>query len=288
MFKELWRRRVNCKPSSMGNIMMGPTLFFASTAFSTAATTQSSKKGSFLLKSPTDVASDAAKLHEQKSSKNSEIGHALIKVRDQQMGPNVSVFYKQDGGLVITSGKGVHMIDVDGNKHLDCCNNVACVGHSHPAVIAAGVAELQQIQTNGRFLHPIRQRYLTKLLATFPPELNTVYLVNSGSEANDLALRMAREHTTAKNPQDVIVLDSAYHGHTQSLIEISPYKWYQATDGKNHKPSSTHVVACPDSYRGKYRGFTEETGRLYAEVQWVHPNNNWPTPSQSHLAHHPQ
>ena len=99
------------------------------------------------------------------------------------------------------------------------------MGHAHPRVVEAGISELKNIQTNGRFLNPVQQRYLTKLLSTFPPELNTVYLVNSGSEANDLAIRIAREHATAKHAKDVIVLDSAYHGHTQSLIENSPYKW---------------------------------------------------------------
>lgn len=226
-------------------------------------------KGSFLLKSIEGTESAAAKLSDKTNTgRNAEIGRELIGIRDKQMGPNISVFYKQDGGLVITKGKGVHMIDVDGNHHLDCCNNVACVGHAHPAVVAAGTAELGNIQTNGRFLNPVQQRYLTKLLATMPPELNTVYLVNSGSEANDLALRIAREHATAKNKRDVIVLDSAYHGHTQSIFEISPYKWYQATDGKNHHPSTTHVVSCPDSYRGKYRGMTAETGQLYAKVNY--------------------
>ncbi len=182
------------------------------------------------------------------------------------MGPNLSLFYKNDGGLVVTRGEGVYLIDLDGNKYLDCCNNVACVGHSHPAVVAAGIKSLSEIQTNSRFLHPIRYEYVSKLLKTFPPELNTVYLVNSGSEANDLALRIARAHSKASKYRDVIVLDSAYHGHTQSLVEISPYKWYQAVDGKNYQPDTTHVVSCPDSYRGKYRGFSVETGLAYAKV----------------------
>jgi ethanolamine-phosphate phospho-lyase len=193
-------------------------------------------RGSFLLTN-NKSGSDAAKVIKSTKGpvtedKNEAVGRKLIAQREKQMGPNVSVFYKDDGGLVVTKGEGSYMIDIDGNRHLDCCNNVACVGHSHPRVVAAGQAELASIQTNGRFLHPTRQRYLEKLLETFPPELNTIYLVNSGSEANDLALRIAREHTTAKCPKDVIVLDSAYHGHTQSLVDISPYKWYQATDGE--------------------------------------------------------
>ena len=197
--------------------------------------------------------------------KNEEVGKQLIAQREASMGPNVSVFYKQDGGLVITSGQGVHMKDIDGNLHLDCCNNVASVGHSHPKVVEAGRRELGNIQTNGRFLNPIQQRYVAKLLKTMPPELNTVYFVNSGSEANDLALRIARAHTKAARPNDVAILDSAYHGHTQSLVDISPYKWYQAVDGKNYHPPTTHVLALPDSFRGKFRvGQNELAGELYA------------------------
>jgi ethanolamine-phosphate phospho-lyase len=232
----------------------------------------SCKKGSFLLKTPTKASEAALAAAEflGKSrvinGRNEEVGKSLIKVREKQLGPNISTFYKQDGGLVIIKGEGVHLIDIDGNFHLDCCNNVACVGHAHPAVVAAGREELGNIQTNGRFLNPIQQRYTTKLLATFPPELNTIYFVNSGSEANDLALRIARAYTTAKKPQDVIVLDSAYHGHTQAIVDISPYKWYQAVDGKNYQPPTTHVVDCPDGFRGRFRtGQTVETGALYAK-----------------------
>eukprot|EP01040_Poterioochromonas_malhamensis_P006785 gene6787-7311_t len=229
-------------------------------------------KGSFLLKTPKEL-SEAAKAaatfgleEKQGQSSNEQVGRLLIALRDKQLGPNVSVFYKQDGGLVITSGKGAFMKDIDGNLHLDCCNNVASVGHAHPAVVKAGQDELANIQTNGRFLNPIQQRYVAKLLATFPPELNTIYLVNSGSEANDLALRIAREHATAKRQKDVIILDSAYHGHTQALVDISPYKWYQAVDGKNYKPDTTHVVSCPDGFRGRYRfGHTEKSAELYAK-----------------------
>lgn len=238
------------------------------------------KKGSFLLKSNNEHSKAALLLLKKQinnnsnnndnnnlliGNKNEEIGRKLIEERDKFMGPNVSVFYKQDGGLVIPSGQGVYMKDIDGNLHLDCCNNVAGVGHSHPRVVEAGCTELGNIQTNGRFLNPIQQRYVKKLLATFPPELNTVYFVNSGSEANDLALRIARSHSKATRKDHVICLDSAYHGHTQSLVDISPYKWYQAIDGKNYQPNTTHVVSLPDGFRGKYPvGQTPLAGELYA------------------------
>jgi ethanolamine-phosphate phospho-lyase len=137
-------------------------------------------------------------------------------------------------------------------------------------VVKRGCDELGRIQTNGRFLHPTQQRYISKLLATFPSELDTVFLVNSGSEANDLALRIAQQHNTAVKKNDVIILDHAYHGHTGSLIGISPYKWYQAVDGVDRKPESTHVASCPDSFRGKFRlggavsRSSQEVGALYA------------------------
>lgn len=133
---------------------------------------------------------------------------------------------------------------------------------------------------------------MAKLLATFPPELNTVYLCNSGSEANDLALCMAREHScgSAQHPLDVIVLDQAYHGNTTATMELSPYKWsqtptanttIQGTTKANRvqcegfaQPAHVHVVSMPDVFRGKYslcRDYTPEelrevAGRYAAEV----------------------
>ena len=208
--------------------------------------------------------------------KNDNKNSDLLETRNRQTGPNISVFYKKEGGLIITEGSGTFMVDSDGNKYLDCINNVACVGHSHPAVVKAGCDALGSIQTNSRFLHPTQQRYLSKLLATFPPELDTVYLVNSGSEANDLALRIAQHGNTANKKNDIICLDHAYHGHTMALLGISPYKWYQAVDGVNRQPETTHVVSCPDGYRGRHRrgdlsssitnanDVEDELSRLYA------------------------
>jgi 4-aminobutyrate aminotransferase-like enzyme len=142
---------------------------------STSRLSSKSVRGSFLLEvdnAPSTAATVAA-VEKPGVIKNREVGKELISKRDKQMGPNISVFYKQDGGLVITSAKGVYMRDIGGNKYLDCANNVACVGHSHPAVVRAGRKHLGLVQTNGRFLNPTQQSYVTKLLATFPSELNT-------------------------------------------------------------------------------------------------------------------
>jgi len=104
-------------------------------------------------------------------------------------------------------------------------------------------------------------RYAKRLLATLPKELCVLYFVNSGSEANDLALRLARAHS---KHEDVVVVDHAYHGHTQSVVEISPYK-YDGTGG--HKQVDwVHKVPLPDAYRGPHRGaWTDEAvGKAYA------------------------
>ncbi len=91
--------------------------------------------------------------------------------------------------------------------------------------------------------------YARRLVSTFPDPLCVVYFVNSGSEANDLALRMARVHTGGAS--EVLTLEHAYHGHLSSLIDISPYKFGKLADPS--PPPGTHVVPCPDPYRGKYR-----------------------------------
>ena len=178
---------------------------------------ENSSHNKTILKGSKDIIASKKSLLKEKRRKingvNSlEVGTNLIKQRRESLGSNVSCFYADEGGLVIEEGEGCYMIDIDGNRYLDCCNNVACVGHSHPKVVEAGVAALSKIQTNARFLHPGHQRYIGKLLKTFPSQLNTVYLVNSGSEANDLALRIAKAHADlqgiAQKPNDVICLDS--------------------------------------------------------------------------------
>ena len=188
------------------------------------------------------------------------INEELIHNHLKNQGPNVSMFYKADGGVVAVKGIGAVMYEPDGSSYLDCANNVAGCGHSHPLVVKAACDELHNIMTNGRFLHPIRDRYVKRLLATLPPEIDTLYLVNSGSEANDLALRMAKLYSklsSSVNPDHVICIDAAYHGHVQSCVDISPYKWRQCIDGTNYHKEHVHVVSMPDTYRGPYKTASE-------------------------------
>ncbi|GFN83146.1 ethanolamine-phosphate phospho-lyase [Plakobranchus ocellatus] len=186
-----------------------------------------------------------------------------INLRKKFVGPSCTLFYKSDP-LKIEKALGQYMYDEEGQEYLDCINNVCHVGHCHPAVVEAGSKQMYKLNTNSRFLHDNLVVLAQRLVATMPPELCMVYFVNSGSEANDLALRLARHHTKGS---EIIALDRAYHGHVVSLIDVSTYKLNHITDGMHTKPDFVHIAECPDTYRGKYRDTEhpmEEMADLYA------------------------
>jgi 4-aminobutyrate aminotransferase-like enzyme len=133
------------------------------------------------------------------------------------------------------------------------------VGHSHPRVVAALAEQAALLNTNTRYLHPNIAHYAEQLLATLPEPLEVLFFVCSGSEANELALRLARTYTGA---EDLIVLDGGYHGNTAALIDASPYK-HDGPGGKG-APDFIHTAMLPDPYRGPYKGYGVETGRQYA------------------------
>uniref|UniRef100_A0A8C3SEU9 Ethanolamine-phosphate phospho-lyase n=1 Tax=Chelydra serpentina TaxID=8475 RepID=A0A8C3SEU9_CHESE len=173
--------------------------------------------------------------------------------------PSCKVFFAKDP-IKIVRAQGQYMYDENGEKYLDCINNVAHVGHSHPDVIKAAVKQMELLNTNSRFLHDNLVQYAKRLTATLPEKLSICYFVNSGSEANDLALRLARQY---RGHQDVITLDHAYHGHVSSLIDISPYKFNQL--GKEGKKEFVHVAPSPDIYRGEYREDHPDAASAYAD-----------------------
>ena len=113
-------------------------------------------------------------------------------------------------------------------------NNVPLVGHSHPRIVDAVCRQLGLLNTNTRYLHDNILRYAQRLTNLLPPPLRVCYFVNSGSEANELAIRMARIHTSAK---DVAVLENAYHGNTATVTDISPYK-FNGPGGSGQKPAT--------------------------------------------------
>ena len=180
----------------------------------------------------------------------------LFDARQKHLGPSLSISYRTP--LHIVSGSREYLYDSDGRRYLDCVNNVAHVGHSHPYVVRAAAEQMAILNTNTRYLHEYLIEYSERLTAMLPEPLRVVYLVNSGSEANELALRLARAYT---GRNEVIVVDAAYHGNTNALINLSPYKF----DGAGGKgcPPWVHKVPMPDVYRGAYHGV--DAGTLFAD-----------------------
>jgi len=177
--------------------------------------------------------------------------------RRSSLGPNLSVSYRKP--LKIARGWMQYLYDETGRAFLDVYNNVPLVGHNHPRVVKAASAQLALLNTNTRYLHDNVNQYAQRLISHMPDPLRVCFFVNSGSEANELALRLARTHTRR---EDVIVLEHAYHGHTTSLIDISPYK-FNGPGGGGRKPW-VHVAPLADDYRGRYRRDDPDAGAKYA------------------------
>jgi len=180
-----------------------------------------------------------------------------LSARQEILGKNLSVSYQQP--LKIVRGWMQYLYDDTGRAFLDVYNNVPLVGHSHPRVVRAVQEQIALLNTNTRYLHDNVNRYAERLTRLLPEPLRVCYFVNSGSEANELALRLARAHT---GREDVIVLEHAYHGHTNTLIDISPYK-FDGPGGRGRK-SWVHVAPIPDDYRGQYRREDPAAGPKYA------------------------
>jgi 4-aminobutyrate aminotransferase-like enzyme len=165
---------------------------------------------------------------------------SLIEARKKLLGRNLSIAYQHP--LKIVRGSMQYLYDDEGRQYLDAYNNVAHVGHCHPQVVAAAQQQMAILNTNTRYLSDLIVEYAQKLTATLPDPLSVCFFVNSGSEANELALRLARAHTKAR---DMIVLDHAYHGNTTTLIDISPYK--HDGPGGEGPPSWVHKAPLPAS-----------------------------------------
>ncbi len=169
-------------------------------------------------------------------------GERIRHARTRHLSPSLSLSHRRP--IHALRGALQYLYDFSGYRYLDAVNNVAHVGHCHPAVVAAERRQAGVLNTNTRYLHGAITDYSERLLARFPPPLERCFLVNSGSEANDLALRLARCATGAN---DIIVLEHAYHGHLSALIDISPYK-HDAKGGAG-TPGYVHKLPLPAGYR---------------------------------------
>ena len=179
---------------------------------------------------------------------------SLSALRNKYLSPSFSLSYKDP--LNIVRGNGQYLYDSNGIKYLDGVNNIQHVGHSHPKIIEAANAQFKKLNTNTRYLDETVLNYARSLTKKLPEGLNKFFFTNSGSESNDLALRLARKYA---NSRETIVLDGAYHGHLISLIEISPYKFNGP--GGEGPAEYVHTLPMPDPFRGKYRG--QDSGPLY-------------------------
>jgi len=164
----------------------------------------------------------------------------LLERRAHALGSAYRLFYDRPVHLV--RGEGVWLYDAQGGAYLDAYNNVPVVGHCHPRVVEALSGQAAILNTHTRYLHESILDYAENLLATYPAELNRVMLTGSGSESNDLALRLARHYTGAEG---IIVTRHAYHGNTSVTAEISP-----ALGPSYRRPPHVRLVDAPDTYRG--------------------------------------
>lgn len=181
----------------------------------------------------------------------------IVSYRRQHLGKNMSITYRDP--ILMQRGDGCYMIDHTGRRYLDTVNNVAHVGHEHPRVVRAGQRQLAVLNTNTRYLHRNLVDFTEALLSTMPTGLDVAFIVNSGSEANELAIRLAR---TVTGNKDMIVSQVGYHGNTNACVEVSSYK-FDGPGGKGPEPH-IHVIPIPDAYRGLYRSPDREAGMKYA------------------------
>ncbi|MDV8058083.1 MULTISPECIES: aspartate aminotransferase family protein [unclassified Rhodococcus (in: high G+C Gram-positive bacteria)] len=164
----------------------------------------------------------------------------LVERRRRVLGPAYHLMYETP--LELVRGEGVYVYDADGTRYLDMYNNVASVGHCHPRVVEAVTRQMSLINTHTRYLHEAVINYAEDLVGTFPDRLDTAMFTCTGSEANDLALRIAR-HATGR--QGIIVTESAYHGGTVDVAACSPSMG--PTSVRNAPWLRT--VPAPDAYR---------------------------------------
>lgn len=187
----------------------------------------------------------------------------LLEVRKKKIGRNLSIGYKDK--LKIVKGALQYLYDDKGRTFVDCVNNPSHVGHCHPVVVRKMQKQIATLNTNTRYLNDAITEYAEKLTATLPEKLSVCYFVNSGSEANDLAIRMSRHYTKQK---DIIVLDHAYHGTSTVAMEMSPYK-FDSKGGSGQMPW-IHKAINPDLYRGPFKYGDPKAGEKYAaDVQRI-------------------
>ena len=182
---------------------------------------------------------------------------SLIEARRHRFGANLKLSYRKP--IQILRGWRHYLYDQYGRTHLDAYNNVPHVGHAHPRIAAVIERQSRLLNTNTRYIHPLQMQFADAIRAKLPAHLTHCYFVTSGSEANELALRLARAHGGRRG---MIVQDHAYHGHTTGTIDISPYKFN--SPGGDGAPDWVEISEVADPYRGRFGYEDLQAGEKYA------------------------
>jgi 4-aminobutyrate aminotransferase-like enzyme/Ser/Thr protein kinase RdoA (MazF antagonist) len=183
----------------------------------------------------------------------------ILKSRKAHFGGNLSLTYKDP--LMLVRGWKHHLFDEWGRPYLDAYNNVPHVGHAHPRIQAVVADQLKRVNTNTRYLHPAQTAFADKILSKLPNSFEVCFFVNSGSEANELALRLARAHTGNKG---MVTPDHGYHGNTTGAVDISAYK-FNKPNGIG-QPNWVELVEVADDYRGSYRRDDPYRARKFSDL----------------------
>ena len=192
----------------------------------------------------------------------------LIQLRKSHLGPNLSLSYKEP--LRMQRGFMQYLYNQKGQRFLDTVNNVPHVGHQNPRVVQAAQKQIAVFNSNTRYLQKNLMEYAEQLCATLPEDLSVCYFVNSGSEANELAMRLAK---TYSNQTDFLAVEVGYHGNTQNCIDISSYK-FDSPGGKG-KADHIHIVPMPDTFRGEFKASDPKAGEKYAAYLEKAIEKNW-------------
>ena len=184
---------------------------------------------------------------------------AVLAQRRAHFGENVKLTYADP--VMFLRGWRHHLFDEWGRPYLDSYNNVPHVGHAHPRIQAVAADQLLRMNSNTRYLHPAQTAFANKILSKMPESLSVCFFVNSGTEANELALRLARAHTGGK---DMVTPDHGYHGNTTGAIDISAYK-FNAKGGVG-QADWVQLVDVADEYRGRFKADDVQRAEKYAAL----------------------
>ncbi|SHH93809.1 aminotransferase class III-fold pyridoxal phosphate-dependent enzyme [Marivita hallyeonensis] len=184
---------------------------------------------------------------------------AVLAARKAHFGGNLSLSYAEP--VMLVRGWRHHLFDEWGRPYLDAYNNVPHVGHAHPRIQAVAADQLRRVNTNTRYLHPAQTEFAEALLSKLPDNLQVCYFVNSGTEANELALRLARAHTGGKG---IVTPDHGYHGNSTGTVAISAYKFNKP--GGVGKADWVELFEVADDYRGSFRRDDPDRARKFADL----------------------